>query len=136
MNWQSLVAVALMIFALNPAIQYGGIWNLRANPVPGVVVALRDGQRVSGKLTREWSKDWMVLTPDGGAVRFTDRDYQSMQFSAPVAHAAPDPTWWLLRAWRSFLPFSIVSAACLWLFATSLASSWSTFASRRTRLPG
>jgi hypothetical protein len=58
---------------MNPALEYGSIWSLRAHPVPNATVRLRNGQEVTGELSRAWSQEWIVRTTDGAEVFFSER---------------------------------------------------------------
>ena len=105
-----IVAVAIVLyFALDPALQFGAIWNLRANPAEGVEVTLERGEVLRGALSREWSGEWVVLR-DGGAVHFTR--FASMSFHAPPAMASDNAIQQVLRGWRSLAPTMILLVAC------------------------
>jgi hypothetical protein len=116
MTWRHLAALGLLFFLLDPAVKYGAIWNLRAHPAPGVEVLLRDGRKVSGELTLDWSSAWVVRDGEGAEVRFNDKGYQYMQFPAPRTKAATG----LFEAWRSFLPLVLVSLASMAILIASI----------------
>ncbi|WP_157008271.1 hypothetical protein [Xenophilus azovorans] len=119
----SLTALALlaclMLFLLPKALSFGDTWNLKANPIPGVEVVLRDGQTVRGDLSRTWSGDYTVLQADGRVVVFGKDGFTGM-----TARPQPDRGF----PWRSFAP------AILLLWAFVLYAGWSAMQRRRQTL--
>jgi len=111
-----LIALGLLLLAMGPAVEYGAIWSLRADPIPDVTVRLRDGQVVTGELSRTWSKDWIVRTRNG-ELQFPEAGgYQSMTFPAPRETGARDTltaVTTLFARWRSFLPLALLGVVVL-----------------------
>lgn len=111
-----LIVLGLLLLAMGPPVEYGGIWSLRAHPVPDVTVRLPNGQSVTGELSRAWSKDWTLRTA-GGVLQFPEAGgYQWMTF--PVARGkapsgASTAVITLLAHWRSFLPLALVCIVAL-----------------------
>lgn len=120
-SWRVLVGLGVLLFALGPAMQYGAIWDHRARPTPDVTVVLRDGSTFRGELTREWSKDWVLVLSEGAMIQFPDNGYQRMEFKAPL-HAQQDAMTMLWEGWRGFVPLLLV---CIALFAYAAHLMWS-----------
>lgn len=119
--WRLLAAMGLMFFVFSPALQYGAIWDHRARPTPDVNVMLRDGRVVTGTLSREWSKDWVLSLPDGERIQFADKGgYDWMEFKTPPHAGTQSGTLMLLEGWRSLLPAFLAVVACM----TLLMSAW------------
>lgn len=119
--WRLLAALGLVFFVLSPALQYGAIWDHRARPTPDVKVMLRDGRVVTGTLSREWSRDWVLSLPDGERIQFADKGgYDWMEFQTPPHAGTQSGALMLLEGWRSFLPIFLVSFASLALIASTM----------------
>jgi len=116
----SLTALALlaclMFFLLPKALSFGDTWNLKANPIPGVEVVLRDGRTVRGALSRTWSGDYSVLQADGQVVVFGKDGFTGMTTRPQPDRGMP---------WRTFTP------AILLLWAFLLYAGWSAMRRRR-----
>jgi hypothetical protein len=116
---QFLIVTALLFYAGDRALYYGGIWQSRTYPTDGVEVIFDDGRVLHGRLTREWDGRFTLLSNDG--TTSTDVGaYRVMTFPAPNAERLKHP------AWRSSLPASMLLALyCAYCF----------FWVRGTRLP-
>lgn len=122
-SWRVLIVLGLLLFALVPAFQYAAIWDHRARPTPGVKVMLRDGRVVTGTLSREWSKDWVLSLPDGERIQFAeDGGYDWMEFKKPPHAGTQGALSMMLEGWRSFVPLLLVWIA---LFAYAAHLMWS-----------
>lgn len=120
-HWRLALAVGLVFFVFSPAFQYGAIWDHRARPTPGVKVMLRDGRVITGTLSREWSKDWVLSLPDGERVQFAEEGgYKWMEFQRPAHAGTQDSSALLLESWRSFLPVFLASFASMVLLLSSV----------------
>jgi hypothetical protein len=115
------LAIGLVFFVFSPALQYGAIWDHRARPTPDVKVMLREGRVVTGTLSREWSRDWVLSLPDGERIQFSDEGgYDWMEFQAPVHKGTQGGVSMLIESWRSLLPMFLVSFACIALLISTV----------------
>lgn len=119
--WRLALAIGLVVFMFSPALQYGAIWDHRARPTPGVKVMLRDGRLVTGTLSREWSRDWVLSLPDGERIQFAEEGgYDWMEFQRPAFAGTRSGAMMLLEGWRSFLPVFIASFGCMVLVVSAV----------------
>jgi hypothetical protein len=105
-SWQPIAALALLYFGINPALRYGGIWELQVHPISGVTVKLHDGREVQGELTRVWSGDWMLTAANGPSIQFDDHSYQWLEFTRPRQPPSFASMW--VKKWREHLLFFLV----------------------------
>jgi hypothetical protein len=118
--WRLALAIGLVFFVFSPALQYGAIWDHRARPTPGVKVMLRDGRLVTGTLSREWSRDWVLSLPDGERIQFAEKgSYDWMEFQRPAHAGTRSGAMMLLEGWRSFLPVLLAFFGCMVLVVSA-----------------
>lgn len=107
---QFVIVTALLFFASDKALHYGGIWQSRTYPTPGVEVSFDDGRVLHGSLTREWDGRFSLLSDDGATVTDVSQ-FRGMTFPAPSKERQQQPTW------RSWLPsgalFALYCVYCL-----------------------
>jgi hypothetical protein len=128
--WRLIVLVMLFL-GVGPALEYGSVWSLRAHPVPNVTVRLRDGRDVTGDLSRDWSKAWVLRTADGAETRFGERGYESMTFGPrSERHSASSGVAMLFASWRTLAPPGVLCAAALGFGLLARRRSLATRASR------
>jgi hypothetical protein len=81
---------------------------------------LRDGRVVTGTLSREWSRDWVLFLPHGKRIQFAeDGGYDWMEFQRPAHASSRSGALLLLESWRSFLPVFLASFACIVLLVSA-----------------
>lgn len=107
MTWRIVVAAVLWWYVMDAAIVYGGIWDSQANPAPEVEAVLGNGQHITGALSRDWQKRWVISTPDGAEVRFAD--FAMMTFKAPERVDGAFAPSRLLDHWRSVGPVMLAN---------------------------
>lgn len=113
MSRSSITAIALFLafwFLFPIASKYGGIWDARVNPKPGVEVQLKTGATVNGALSRDWGGSYLLQSVDGTAYSFTDDGYSSMKWQMPTEGERGHV---FSKHWRALLLPGFLSAGVL-----------------------
>jgi len=92
---------------MDAAIVYGGIWDSQANPTLEVEAVLGNGQHITGALSRDWQKLWVISTTDGAEVRFAK--FSMMTFKAPERVDGAFAPSRVIDHWRSVGPVMLVN---------------------------
>lgn len=107
MTWRIVLAAVVWWYVLDAAIVYGGIWDSQANPTPEVETVLGNGQHITGALSRDWQKRWVISTVDGAEVRVAD--FAMMTFKAPEHVDGGSAFSRVIDHWRSVGPMMLVN---------------------------
>ncbi|UUA74256.1 hypothetical protein [Cellvibrio sp. QJXJ] len=102
-----LLSSLLLAWTLTgPAMNYGGIWELRVHPHRNVEVHLSNTTILIGTLSRSWDGDFTLHTTDG--IRQFSREkirFMSIPFNEELAKKRNESFFY---SWRSFFPAAVV----------------------------
>lgn len=85
---------------LEPAQQYGALWDSQTHPVEAKVT-LRDGQEISGLLFKSWDDRFRLATTNGPEIEF--KDYERINITTPVQNTG------FFERWRAYMPTLLVT---------------------------
>lgn len=109
---RTLVILVLWWLAFGQAIQFGGIWQLRAHPMRNVTVYIAPDLTREGQLSRDWDGTWVLLTEGGIDHIFLGESPPAMSYTVDVNR--PES---ILSHWRTLLPMLLVTVIAMTLLA-------------------